>query len=76
MRIFISAEYKLFLLVFAIIFFLIDLVLDGLEMLLVYFSIKQGETQVSLFNCLARWLSFRGYYEFDKLAKELNQADE
>ena len=62
MRNFVSSEYKLFLLVFAIIFFVIDLLLDGLEMLLVYFSIKQGEKQVSLFNCLSRWLSLRGYY--------------
>lgn len=57
-----SSEYRLFILVFSILSFFLDLLFDSLEMLLVYFSIRQGENQVSLFNCLARWLSFRGYY--------------
>jgi hypothetical protein len=28
---------------------------------------------VSLFNFLAKWLSRRGFYEFDQLAKEIGE---
>lgn len=70
-----SSEYRLYILVFSILSFFLDLVIDGLETLLVYFSIHQGERQVSLFNCLARWLSFRGYFEFDKLARQIGAQD-
>lgn len=57
-----SREYRLFILVFSILSFFLDLTIDALETLLVYFAIKQGEKQISLFNCLAKWLSLRGYY--------------
>lgn len=57
-----SKQYRLFILVFAILSFFLDMVIDALETLLVYFAIKQEEKQVALFNCLARWLSYRGYY--------------
>ena len=75
MRNFKSSEYKLFLLVFAVIFFLIDLLLDAFEMLLVYFAIRQGESDVSIFQCLARWLSLRGYYNYESLAKQMDENE-
>jgi hypothetical protein len=67
-----SKQYRFYILVFAILSFFLDMVIDALETLLVYFAIKQEEKQISLFNCLAKWLSFRGYYEFDKLARQIN----
>jgi hypothetical protein len=57
-----SNEYRLFILVFTVLSFVLDLVFDSLETLLVYFSIKQEEKQLTLFNCLAKWLSWRGFY--------------
>lgn len=57
-----SKDYRLYILVFSILSFFLDMVIDALETLLVYFAIKQQEKQVSLFNCLAKWLSLRGYY--------------
>ena len=71
MRRFASAEYKLYVLVFALIFLALDLVVDCLETLLVYFVIKQEDRQVSFLRCIAKWLSFRGFYEFDRLAKDI-----
>jgi hypothetical protein len=38
-----SSEYRLFILVFSILSFMLDLVIDALETLLVYFAIRQGE---------------------------------
>jgi hypothetical protein len=38
-----SSEYRLFILVFSIMSFALDLVIDALETLLVYFAIRQGE---------------------------------
>lgn len=42
MRLFLSDEYKSFLVTFVIIFFIVDLIIDSLETLLVYFAIRQG----------------------------------
>lgn len=56
-----SKEYRLFIVVFSVLSFFLDLVIDGFETLAVYFSIRQ-ENQVALFQCLAKWLSLRGYY--------------
>lgn len=59
---FVAPKYLNFIIVFAVVFFLIDMIMDSLETLLIYFSIKQGEEQIRLFACLAKWLSYRGFY--------------
>jgi len=48
--------------IFAIVFFVIDMIIDMLEMFMVYFTIKQSDRQMKMFECLAAWLSKRGYY--------------
>ena len=65
MNIFKSTEYKPYVYTFFIIFFVLDMVLDLLETLLMYFTIKQESRQIKLFQVLAKWLSYRGYYEFN-----------
>lgn len=65
---FLSQEYQPYVFIFAIVFFVIDLIVDMLEMFMVYFTIKQADRAISMFKCLATWLSKRGYYEYDKLA--------
>lgn len=62
MNIFTSTEYKPYVYTFIIIFFVIDMTLDFLETLLMYFTIKQEDRQAKLFQVLAKWLSYRGYY--------------
>ena len=47
---------------------------EFLETLLIYFTIKQDTRQIGLFRTLSKWLSFRGYYEFDEMAKDLADA--
>lgn len=71
-----SAEYKPYVYVFVIIFFVLDMILDLLETLLMYFTIKQDTRQVKLFRALAKWLSYRGFYEFNEMAKEVEEARE
>lgn len=70
-----SQEYQPYVYIFAIVFVVIDLVVDFLEMFMVYFSIVKSERQNRMFQCLAAWLSKRGYYEYDKLAHEMNDSD-
>jgi len=48
------------------------MLIDLLEMFMVYFTIKQSDRQMKMFQCLAAWLSKRGYYEYDQLARDLN----
>lgn len=66
-----SLEYKPYVFTFVFIFIFLDLLIDFLETLLMYFTIKQDERQIRLFQALSKWLSYRGYYEFDKMAKEI-----
>ena len=66
---FISSEYDPYVIVFTIAFFMIDMLIDLLETFMVYFTIKQSNKQIKMFSCLAAWLSKRGFYEYDKLAK-------
>lgn len=70
---FVAYEYAPYVFTFAIIFFLIDMLIDFLETLLMYFTIKQESRQIKLFKALSRWLSYRGYYEFDKMAKAIDE---
>ena len=41
-----------------------------------YFTIKQEDKQATLFKYLSKWLSLRGFYEFDQMAKDINQIRE
>ncbi len=68
---FITTEYKPYVYTFVVIFFFLDMLFDFLETLLMYFLIKQDTRQIKLFKALSKWLSFRGYYEFDEMAKHL-----
>lgn len=76
MQRFISDGYQPYVFTFVIIFFFLDMLIDFLETLLMYFTIKQDERQIKLFKALSRWLSYRGYYEFDKMAKQINEIRE
>jgi len=60
-----SQDYQPYVYIFAIVFFAIDLVIDSLEMFMVYFSIIKSQKQTKMFECLAAWLSKRGYFEYD-----------
>ena len=62
MGMFNSNEYKPYVYVFVIIFFAVDMLLDSLETLLMYFTIKQESKQIKLFQVLSKWLSYRGFY--------------
>jgi hypothetical protein len=39
-----------------------------------YFTIKQESRQIRMFRLLSRWLSYRGFYEFNEMAKDLSEA--
>ena len=71
---FTSNDYKPYVYTFVVIFFALDMLFDFLETLLMYFTIKQDTRQIRLFRALSKWLSFRGYYEFDEMAKDLADA--
>lgn len=59
---FYSSEYKPYVYTFVAIFFVLDMLFDMLETLLMYFTIKQETRQIRLFRALSRWLSYRGFY--------------
>ncbi len=59
---FYSNDYKPYVYTFAIIFFVLDLIFDFLETLLMYFTIKQDTRQIKLFRALSKWFSYRGFY--------------
>lgn len=60
-----SHEYQPYVIIFAVVFFAIDLTIDCLEMFMVHFSIIKTNKQSIMFECLAAWLSKRGYFEYD-----------
>jgi hypothetical protein len=60
-----SPEYQPYVIIFAVVFFAIDLTIDCLEMFMVHFSIIKTNKQTKMFECLAAWLSKRGYFEYD-----------
>lgn len=59
---FYSSEYKPYVYTFVAIFFVLDMIFDMLETLLMYFTIKQETRQIRLFRALSKWLSYRGFY--------------
>lgn len=44
-----SQEYQPYVYIFAIVFFVIDMLVDLLEMFMVYFTIKQSDRQMKMF---------------------------